>query len=130
MKILVAEDDATTAYLIESIMSKYGKVDVVSNGSDALNMFLSSLNEFKKYDLICLDIMMPEMDGIETLKKIRQTEDEVGIPPHKYTKIVMITAKKDADSVFTSFKEQCDGYIVKPVDPQKVEELFKKLELI
>lgn len=130
MRILVAEDDATTAYLIESIMSKYGTVDVVKNGREAYEMFLSAIKEFRRYDLVCLDIMMPEMDGIETLKKIREIEDEFGIPPHKYTKVLMITAKKDAVSVFTSFKEQCDGYIVKPVEQQKVEELLKKLELI
>ncbi len=71
--------------------------------------------------------MMPGMDGREALKQIRSIEKEKGIGGFDHAKIIMTTALKDTDNVMGSFKDQCDGYIVKPIDKQKL--LGKMIEL-
>lgn len=79
------------------------------------------------YDLICLDIMMPEMDGIRALEKIRKTEEGRGVTSTYGSKIIMITALDDPKNVMNSFKGLCDAYIVKPIDKtillQKLDEI-------
>jgi len=83
------------------------------------------------YDLICLDIMMPVMDGQELLRKIRDEEEEVfGILRENRSKILMITALNDYDNIKTAFMSLCDGYIFKPYKKEKIEEELKKLGIV
>ncbi|HMK65399.1 MAG TPA: response regulator, partial [Thermodesulfobacteriota bacterium] len=78
--------------------------------------------ELKPYDLICLDIMMPEMDGQELLKKICSAESDMGVPE---VKIIMTTALDDSKNIMTAFRNQCEAYLVKPIRREKVEEQLR-----
>jgi len=73
---------------------------------------------------------MPKMDGQETLKQIRQYEKEKEICGLDGVKILMTTAIDDSDSIKTAFREQCEGYLVKPIDKQKLIQKLKELDLI
>lgn len=130
MKILLAEDDFVTRRLLQTILSGFGDVDAAVNGAEAVEYFKNALNEEKPYDLICLDIMMPEVDGQEALKQIREIEKENGISGLKGAKIIMITALGDFDNIKTAFRGQCEGYIVKPVDKEKLIENLRNLGVI
>jgi two-component system chemotaxis response regulator CheY len=66
------------------------------------------------FDLICLDVMMPEMDGQEALREIRCAEASAG--NGKRSKIVMTTALAEQAHIVRAFQSQCDGYLVKPFD--------------
>ncbi len=61
-------------------MSQFGDCDVTVDGMEAIEVFLMSLEEGDYYDLVCLDIMMPEVDGIKALKTMRKLEEERNIP--------------------------------------------------
>ena len=76
MRILIAEDDLASRKFIFEFMSKYGMCDVTFDGMEALDAFLMALDEEKPYDLVCLDIMMPKLDGIKALKAIRDIETQ------------------------------------------------------
>lgn len=115
MKILVAEDDFASRKIISTALSRYGEVDVTADGEEALNAVRKAFNNPPFYDLICLDIMMPIMDGQEVLTAIRKLEDEHNILPGKGVKIMMATALSDSATVMSSFAKLCDGYIVKPI---------------
>jgi two-component system chemotaxis response regulator CheY len=67
------------------------------------------------FDLICLDIRMPRMDGQEALKGIRQLEERAGIQLGDGAKIIMTTAFGDTRNIFTAFRENAEGYLTKPV---------------
>ncbi len=76
MKILLAEDDFATRKFMASFLAKYGECDVTVDGMEAVDAFLMALEDKEPYDLVCLDIMMPVMDGYQALMGIRNLEKE------------------------------------------------------
>ncbi|HPX48147.1 MAG TPA: response regulator, partial [Treponemataceae bacterium] len=75
-------------------------------------------------------IMMPELDGQAALKKIRDIEEERGIAARDGVKIIMTTALDDKKNIISAFREQCDVYLVKPIDKEKLVESLNTLNLI
>ena len=129
MRILIAEDDSGSQMVLESFLSMYGDSDIASDGKEALSAFLSAHEEGKPYDLICLDIMMPEMDGQETLREIRRIEGDKGIYGSSASKIIMTTGLSDSDTVLDAFQSQCDAYITKPIEREKLVRVMRSLDL-
>jgi len=128
MKVLLVEDEFISRKILLAYFykqSEYG-CDVATNGSEAIEAFMLAIEGGKPYDLIMLDIMMPEMDGQEVLKRIRIIEEQQGLAA---TRIIMISAMKDSDHIMGSFRQQCDGYLVKPVSFDKLRELISELKL-
>jgi two-component system chemotaxis response regulator CheY len=120
MKALIVEDDFTGRLLLQTFLSRYGECHVAVNGKEAVEAFRAASQAGQAYDLICMDIMMPEMDGQAALRKIRGCEEAQGIPSDRGVKIIMTTALDDMKSVFRSFHELCDAYLTKPIDTAKL----------
>jgi two-component system, chemotaxis family, chemotaxis protein CheY len=120
MKVLVAEDDFTSRLLLQKLLSPFGEVHIAVNGAEALDAFRDARDKGDPYSLVCLDIMMPEMDGQDVLKEIRSLEEADGINPGQGTKVIMTTALKDRTNVMTAFREQCDAYLSKPIERAKL----------
>ncbi|HIJ82350.1 MAG TPA: response regulator [Desulfuromonadales bacterium] len=127
MKILIVEDDFLSRKLMLTYLSQLGECDVAANGTEAVEAFMMAGNMGKSYDLITLDIMMPDLSGQEVLKQIRYIEEEAGLPG---VKIIMTTALKDSPSIMEAFKNQCDGYLPKPIESGKLWEMLRELRLI
>jgi two-component system chemotaxis response regulator CheY len=130
MRILIAEDDLSSRKFLFKFLSKYGECDLVVDGLEALDAVLISLKENKPYDLICLDIMMPKVDGVKVLKHVKDLETQKGILPEKRSKIVMTTALAETGYVQNAFEIGCDAYAAKPIDTDKFTEVLIKLGLI
>lgn len=129
MKILIVEDDLMSRKLMEAYLTPYGKCDTVSNGKEALELIVLAELEGRRYNLICLDIMMPGMSGQEVLRHIRSVEKELEVTPGEETRVIMTSALQDSENVMGAFIEQCDGYLVKPIEQSKLLELLKELGL-
>jgi len=135
MKILIAEDDFVSRKFLFRFLERYGKCDLVIDGVEALDAVLISMQEKEPYDLICLDIMMPKLDGIRVLQSIRsfekqqQEEKEEEVKPHRAI-VVMTTALSDTELVQEAFKHGCDAYAAKPLDTKKMIEALDKFQLI
>lgn len=130
MKILLAEDDYVTRKAMDSFLSKYGECDVTVDGMEAVDAFLLALEEEEPYDLVCLDVMMPVMDGYQALVAIRNLEKQKDIPADKGVKIIMTTALNDEKNVKMAFELGCTVYSGKPIDQTRFEQALKKLGLI
>lgn len=130
LKILIAEDDLTSRKFLSKFLSKYGECDVVVDGLEAVDAYMLSMREKSPYDMICLDIMMPKIDGVKVLKAIRDIETQNFILPEKRSKIIMTTALAQAELVQSSFDYGCEAYASKPIDTDKFIEVMKKLKLI
>ena len=130
LRFLIVEDDFTCRVLVSEYLRKYGPFHVAINGTEAVHAVRVALDEGRPYDLICLDIMMPEMDGQYALKLIRQSEEAKGILSSDGAKIIMTTALGSLDHVKNAYASLCDGYLVKPLYKAKLEEELRKLGLL
>ncbi|MCX5680757.1 MAG: response regulator [Candidatus Omnitrophica bacterium] len=116
-KILIVEDSYENRELTAEILRDIAQCDVVSNANEAIDAYNASLTQ-KPYDLILLDIEMPGMDGLELLRKIRQSEEAAGIPLGEGVVIIMVTIHKKP--FLDAFYQGCNDYILKPIDPKKL----------
>lgn len=130
MRILIAEDDFASRTFLYKFLSTYGECDLTVDGIEAVEAFLMAHDMGRPYDLICLDIMMPKVDGIKALKAIRDIEKQKGVKESNSARVIMTTALNDTNSVQNSFDTGCEAYASKPIDTEKFIEVMKKLELI
>ncbi len=130
MRILIAEDDLTSRKFLYKYLSQYGECDLVVDGLEALDAVLISLKENHPYDLICLDIMMPKVDGVRVLKHIKELEVQKGLLLEKRAKVIMTTALAETNIVQNAFSIGCDAYAPKPIDTDKLKEILLQLNLI
>jgi two-component system chemotaxis response regulator CheY len=113
VRILIVEDNADTAHLLKLILKAYGEVDTAGDGLQGVEAFLRAWEEENPYDLICLDIMMPRMSGLEALRKIREEEEQMGVGGSLGTKVVMLTAREDEETIHEAITIGCEGYVFK-----------------
>jgi len=130
MRILIVDDDVDFSRLISKYLTPFGECEVAVNGQDAIESVKLAFEEAHPYDFICMDIMMPGLDGQDALKKIRDLEKEKGIVIGEGAKIIMITAMDDDDSRLVSFLRLCDGYLTKPLQKEELFEKLREIELI
>lgn len=130
MKILLAEDDFVTRKFMAGFLSKYGECDVTVDGMEAVDAFMMALEDGEPYDLVCLDIMMPVMDGYQALMGIRNLEKERDIPKEEAAKVIMTTALNEEKNVKMAFELGCSVYSGKPIDQERFEQALKKFGLI
>ncbi len=120
MKILIADDDFVSRNLLHSILLPHGTCDMATNGKEALTAFEEALEHGVPYDLICLDIEMPEMCGRDTMKWIRELEESMAVPMEKRVKIILITVARDLENVKAAKEFQCTDYILKPIEKKRL----------
>ena len=127
MKMLIVEDDVASRFLISEFLQPYGVCHVAVDGQEAVESVRAALDKKAPYDLICLDVRMPRMNGLDALKQIRVLEEQKGILVGHGAKIIMTTAADDFGSILSAFNAQCEGYIVKPISEEKLRDLIQKL---
>jgi len=129
MRALIAEDDAASGKFLKKLLEHHGDVTLCTNGLDAVNEFVDGIKNGKKYELVCLDIMMPKIDGYQALQSIRDAERKLGIPRISRTKVVMVSAlDEEFDASYAV--DDYDDYLCKPIDVMKFEDIIRKLDLV
>jgi two-component system chemotaxis response regulator CheY len=131
MRALVVEDDSISGKILQSVLSPYGQCDLVNNGRQALDAFKHSLNRAEPYDLICMDISLPELNGQKALRRIRDIEKEMGTNAGLEVKVVMITASSETHQVSDAlFNGGASAYFIKPLQVDAFLKELKRLSLI
>lgn len=130
LRVLLVDDEFTCRLLLQTFLSRYGECHAAVNGSEAVEAFRLALDHGRGYDLICMDILMPKMDGREAVSQIRALERAQGIPPSLGTKIFMTTIVAEVRQVIQSCEELCDAYLMKPIDLGQLLNRMKFYELI
>ena len=130
MKILLAEDDFASRKFMDKYLSQYGECDATVDGEEAVNAYLMALEDEEPYDLICLDVMMPVMNGYQALEAIRRDEAERGVEKEDRVKIIMATALSGERVVDKAKKLECEAYAGKPIDVEEFDNILRNLGLI
>ena len=130
LNILVVEDDFISRKVMTGLLRPFGHCDIAINGEEAIHAFEEALKANQRYDLICLDILMPKINGQEALKRIREIEAENDIHGLDRVKIIMTTALPDRMNIMGAFRGECEAYIVKPISKTNLIEQLHALELI
>ena len=120
VRFLIVDDDEACRELIKAVMQPYGRCNVAEDGLEAVEMFRNALDEGQPYDVIFLDIMMPHMDGHETLDNIRAIQQNYNIHGSDGVKIIITSALRDSKHCIRAFEEGCESYLVKPFWPQQL----------
>ena len=129
MRILVVDDDYVSRTKLQALLAEYGACDAVANGEQAINMFQKAHEEAEPYNLITMDIEMPDMSGQQVVHEIRKWESDNKVKFSKEAKILMITIKNDVKDIMSSFNEGCEWYLTKPVTPENLREALTKVTL-
>jgi len=118
LSILVAEDNEINALLMRSLLTRLGHLAVITtNGEEALESWLAAKSAGAPYDLVLMDIQMPQLDGIETARRIRELEAG---EPGRQTPILALTANTLVADRYACFEAGMDGFLIKPLDHEKL----------
>lgn len=128
LKVLVVDDSPVESLFLSVFLEEIAETDFANNGMDAVEMAQKAISGGTPYDLICLDIVMPGMNGQQTLKMIREVEEREGAKP---AKVFMITSCDSPDQMIEAISAgACDDYIVKPVISDSLNKLLVKHGLL
>ena len=130
MKILIAEDDRLSRTFLTEFLQDYGQCDTADNGLETIDKYIEALKAGQPYDMMCLDIMMPKVDGLMVLKLVREMEALNQVASEHQAKIIMMTAIAEMDYVDQAFELGCDAYASKPIEMAQVQEVMLDLGLI
>lgn len=129
MRILVVEDDTASSFILTTLLRPYGETVAAADGKAGLDAFRLAHIEGKPFDLICLDIMMPILDGQGVLRAIRAFEEEKNLDSKKAARVIMTTALGDRDNVIEALP-RCDAYLQKPIDRKELLFYIRKFGLL
>lgn len=129
MKVLIVDDEMVSRRKMEIIMRDYGECQSAENGNSAIRAFTEAIETGAPFDLITLDISLPDMNGTSVLSVIRELEKGNAVTVDRRVKVLMVTAHGDKELVMTSIAAGCDDYIVKPFTLETITEKLEKIGL-
>lgn len=130
-RFLIVEDELLSLAILNDFFSEFAQCDTATNGKIAYELFEKAIIEGKPYNLICSDVVMPEMDGHELVHKVREAEKSLPIFDGLRTKVFMISASNTPqDMTHAILDNDCDDYIVKPFMRDNIKTMLKKYGLI
>lgn len=131
MKALIVDDDFYSRNMIHEILRPYATCDIAVNGEEAIEAFRAASQRGEPYSVVCLDLLMPELDGQDALKEIRSIEQEHDVHPQREAKIIVTTMLDDNKETHDAFfLGGANSYLVKPIDETKLLGELKSLGVI
>ena len=130
MKVLISDDDADVRRMLEALIGQYGECEQVDDGRRCFHKFCEALKSEEAFDLICMDLNMPSMNGIEAIRKIREIETTLGVLPDRKVIIIVISGYEEDGAVANAKQAGAEAYIPKPHLTRLLEPTLKRLGLI
>ena len=127
MRILIAEDDQIAGRLLAMLLEPYGDCVIAPDGVRAVREFEKAWEEGNPFGLICLDIMLPEVDGYEVLKSVREFEISYHLADNEKARIIMTTALNDEESFLKAHARGSEWYMTKPIERAQLQKVLNEL---
>jgi two-component system chemotaxis response regulator CheY len=130
MKSLVVEDEFVARCILQRFLARFGECDVAVDGDEAIDAVIHALETAAPYDLVCLDIGLPKLNGQGVLERIRELEIEVGTQIGQGSRVIMTTIASTPSHVLGAFRGGADAYLTKPISLPALSQELKTLRLI
>jgi two-component system chemotaxis response regulator CheY len=130
MKSLVVEDEFVARCVLQRFLARYGECDVAVDGDEALTAVTHALKNSAAYDLVCLDIGLPKLNGQDVLESIRELERERNIQIGQGCRVIMTTITSSTSHVLGAFRGGADAYLTKPISLAALSQELKTLRLV
>ena len=129
-RFLIVDDDELSCKILATVFSEFASCDTASNGKAGYELFEKAILDGCPYDLICSDVIMPELSGHVMVSQIRAREATLPIAGFR-TRIFMISSSGSADDMTQAILDNdCDDYIVKPFQRDSLKSLLHKYGLL
>lgn len=125
-KILAIDDEFTALTKMQLILSEYGECEVATTATQSIDLIKSALANGMYFDLITIDIELPDIDGITLLSEILQEEKKY----NRHAVKLVVSAVSTATNVYRAAKSRCDGFLVKPVKREMLREKLVSLGIV
>ena len=130
MRFLVVDDDFETRHLMQKLLRPFGDVDVATDGEEGVEAFSRALKAGEPYALVTMDILMPNIDGQQALREIRQIEKEHDIARENQVRVIMVSGLDNSEELHDAFfLGEATSYIVKPINHAVLLQEIAKLGL-
>ena len=130
MKILIADDNEAARRLLQLYLAGYGSLVTVNNGIKAIGAFSQAVDTNERFDLVCMDYVMPGIDGIEAIKAIRSIEQEHGISQKDRVRIIMSSAVDQESDIMKAYANGCDSYMIRPDKKERFQKEIQSFGLL
>jgi len=120
LRILIAEDDPVNRELLSKVLAPLGDCETASDGIETVEAVIQAHEEDRPFDVLCLDIMMPRVDGIMALRAIRDAEKHMKVPVGKRVKVIILSALNEEQARATGLDPLYEAYMEKPLDLTKL----------
>ncbi|MDO9084383.1 MAG: response regulator [Humidesulfovibrio sp.] len=121
MRALIVDDDFYSRVMLHDMLRPVAECHIAVNGEEAVGAFKKALEDGRPYDLVCMDLMMPEMDGQQALREMRGFEDDRGLGDVQRCKVVVISMLEDSRETNDAFfLGGADCFLVKPIDEERL----------
>lgn len=115
IRTLIVDDELVSREKLRTIMERHGECVTAANGVEAMLQFVEAWEAWRPFDLIMLDIGLPDRTGKELLQEMRRMEAEHGVAEHHRARIAIVTSATERSTVAECVAAGCDDYIIKPI---------------
>lgn len=130
VRALIVDDIAANCRVLKALLARYGTADTAANAREAVAAFQAAWKNEAPYNLLCLDIMMPEIDGLKLLEVVRKMEAAMNLEDHQQVKVIIISAVDDTKHATRARELGAVGYCVKPISGHELANTLRHAGLI
>lgn len=121
MRALIVDDDFYSRIVLHDMLRAVAECHIAVNGEEAVGAFKQALENGRAYDLVCMDLVMPEMDGQQALREMRALEDEMGVESGSRSVVFVVSMVEDnRETNEAFFLGGADSFLVKPIEEARL----------
>lgn len=121
MRALIVDDEFYSRVMLHDMLRSVAECDIAVSGEEAVGAFSKALEDGRPYRLVCMDLVMPGMDGQQALRELRALEDEQGVGDEDKAVLLVVSMVEDSRETNEAFfLGGADSFLVKPIDRDKL----------